>query len=162
MKFIILLSFLFSLSLFSFADSQPQGQQPADYQAPLEPVPTQAQPQSVENLEDVLPNPVDVNNPNLMSALGNDQTLKENNPQALPPDTGTLSGQAESGIISAYDANFDNIDKQVNSDISAAPKDINTNTNPDLNEASAISQNIGQADMQNLSVPDAESGLSEN
>ena len=157
-KNIITASVLISSS-FLMADVQSTDN--ATQNIPLSPAQTTQHFQPVENLQNIVPNPVDVNNQPLMEALNDDPMLKTS-PITQSPNTNTLSGQAESDIVYANGANFDNMSDQVNKDISSANNVIYSQTDEGMEQATQISKDMGINDINNLSVPPVNTSTSED
>lgn len=118
--------------------------QPSNTQAVMQ----QNVPQSVPNLEKIIPDPVDVNNQAEVEAL-DDPSLP---PMARTPDAGQLSGSAEANLINSGGASFYDINQQVDSDIASTNNAVNS-SNPDMDNASQVSKELGQKDINALSVP---------
>lgn len=159
MKRKILLAGLFaSMTLvplgFSDSSSQTAQTQPAQGSQPA------ANPNGgyVENIENVVPNAVNVNDNQLMQSLGSDPML-QGRQDTQQPNTGTLSGEKESTLVNAGDANFDNISTQVDKDIKSANSEISSGNADGIKEASQISQEMGINDVNNLSVPNDEANV---
>lgn len=137
-------------SLIMFADVQNVDND--DQSPPADPMQTSQQLEPVQNLENIIPSPVNTNNQALMQALNDDPMLKTS-PISQNPNSNDLSGQAEENIVNADGATFSNMNNQLNTDIESANQVIYKPSDDGMAEAAEISKEMGLNDVNNLSIP---------